>query len=145
MLEAYSENSQNFWSTLEISASIDKSTYDSIYKQCRNKFGVEVKLIPGPIYSTLKIIGFQHTQAKAEVHRIIQRDSQDSGPKYPFTWRKLLDFKTLMILDVKKGKREWNEVEENFQKTLPKSTIIRIQRIQNKVLWNTFQTSVNNY
>lgn len=51
----------------------------------------------------------------------------------------------MTILDVLQGSLEWTEIENEFLKTSPKAFITKVERIQNKILWATFQTQVKNY
>jgi hypothetical protein len=46
---------------------------------------------------------------------------------------------------VQQGSQEWESVEKNFKKTLPKATLLEVMRIQNLLIWNTFQTEIKNF
>lgn len=99
-----------------------------------------LKLKPGALYQTLTITGFKNNQAKVEVHKILHEKSKENIVKYPQLWENVQDLekKKVMIIDVGQGSQEWNEIDQEFKKTMPKATITKVQRVQNTFLWNTF-------
>ena len=44
-----------------------------------------------------------------------------------------------------KESKEWQSIQANFTKTMPKAQIVEIVRIQNRLIWNTYQTEINNF
>jgi hypothetical protein len=46
---------------------------------------------------------------------------------------------------VQQGSQEWQSVEQNFLTTMPNATVQEIMRIQNLLIWNTFQTEITNF
>jgi hypothetical protein len=41
--------------------------------------------------------------------------------------------------------KEWQSIQKNFMKTMPKAQIVEFVRIQNRLIWNTYQTEINNF
>jgi hypothetical protein len=44
-----------------------------------------------------------------------------------------------------KESKEWQSIQANFMKTMPLAQIVEIVRIQNRLIWNTYQTEINNF
>jgi hypothetical protein len=68
---------------------------------------------------------------------------------FPSTWEDTFKQvkkggENLLIKDLKDGTKEWIEIETKFKETMPHSRVTQIQRIQNKRLWRTFSTEMEN-
>ena len=67
---------------------------------------------------------------------LLKSKSIQSSIKYPPEWTDVLS--DIQLRAVPKGSIEWNEIENNFKRTISNKTILEIQRIQNKNIWKTF-------
>jgi O-acetyl-ADP-ribose deacetylase (regulator of RNase III) len=62
---------------------------------------------------------------------------------YPKDWSPMEANCSFKIDEINKDSAEFKQIEEHFKQTLPKSTISKIERIQNKWLWKLYAKSVS--
>lgn len=66
---------------------------------------------------------------------------KDEKLKTPPHWAAMARKNKMMVnLDQNKEKIEWDNVQINFEGTLPQATIISIHRLQNKLVWKKYYT-----
>ena len=61
---------------------------------------------------------------------------EDDTTQYPPEWEQQI--RTTQVFQVQRGTPEWNRVITAFQKTMPRSKVTQITRIQNKWLWEKY-------
>lgn len=88
----------------------------------------------------IKIVGFKSNAIQQEVSKII---NVCQTLKVPLNWDNIIDFvnskELCQLRDVVEGSNEWIKINMNFKLTMPDSTILQIQRVQNKKVWQAFQ------
>ena len=133
---------------MDIDKSIPKDVIEVIKKNCMKKHqlvDVRVKSTDGGLYQTLTLVGFNYAEAKKEVFKIL--GMRNDGIRMPSYWQKIEQImkgpKFFIILQLGKSSEEYKKIEEEFLKTMYKSKILKIERVQNRHLWTVFQTEVN--
>ena len=83
---------------------------------------------------SLKQDMLQEQSQKALLHSIPQAD-------FPNSWDDSEEMVT--SIPILKTSQEWNEIESLLHSTLPRTELLKLERIQNKWLWSAYQQSKN--
>ena len=88
--------------------------------------------------SKVVFIGLESKVLKAtvEIKDIMLKDTNTKGESYPDEWEPQNEDLELKLL--RRGSVEWSTVSQLFDATLPSKEIVKIERIQNKWLWEKY-------
>ena len=140
-LEDFVKNPRNFSSTVKPLRPVSDAFVAMLKKIVMGKVVdiVDVRRTkPGD--NAIRIEGYNHQEAKLEVHRIIEEYSKYN---FPDEWEDIHKLfggggDALVIKEVNQMTPEFQKIAINFKRTQPAATITRVQRIQNKRLWKIF-------
>lgn len=95
------------------------------------------------VQGSLRITGFKCKVAKPQISEIIDKLISF---RIPDTWEDIdeLASEDLTVKDLAKDSMEWKSIEGKFLSTMTTAQLIKIERIQNKKLWQLYQIEVDN-
>lgn len=85
----------------------------------------------------MKLTGYDFIKAKECIFEKI------NPRKYPEKWSQQKPNQIVQIVDLEFGSPEYFEVFKIFARSMPKTIVTGIQRIENRHLWTVFQTEVD--
>ncbi|XP_045064197.1 protein mono-ADP-ribosyltransferase PARP15, partial [Coregonus clupeaformis] len=81
-------------------------------------------------------------RGRREVELLRKDLKDDSSVSLPAHWDDMKG-SLLMLVPLTPGSKGYNDVEQEFQKTLLNNTIVKIERVQNEALWKSYQIRKN--
>ncbi|CAB1332829.1 unnamed protein product [Coregonus sp. 'balchen'] len=91
--------------------------------------------------NVLKMRAFK-IRGRREVELLRKDLKDDSSVSLPAHWDDMKG-SLLMLVPLTPGSKGYNDVEQEFQKTLLNNTIVKIERVQNEALWKSYQIRKN--
>lgn len=117
---------------ISLSAALSSGLIDDICKKCNIKYS---DLSSNKVI--LKGLERNVTKATLEIKDILLQD-YSKAESYPDEWE-LQNEEPLELKLLAKGSPEWSKVSQQFLATLPSTNIVKIERVQNKWLWEKYR------